>query len=63
MTSVANEAASPLAAFKRIFNVRLLPVADGTKLVTLSGFALIAVQLVPFVLYSIKFDTPVTVSV
>jgi len=60
---VGCDAATPAAALKRMLSVTLLRAdAAGIKLEISSGFAAIAVHLVPLVLYSMRFETPVTVS-
>ena len=63
ITSVGNDAGFPFAALSRMLCVTsLTAVALGIRLAIFNGFAVIAVHLVPFVLYSMRFDTPVTVS-
>jgi len=55
---------APSIALKRTLKSTLLPaVADGIKLATLRGSLFILLHVVPFVLYSIAFETPVTASV
>ena len=61
--SAGRDAGFPLADFRRMLSVTSpLAVAAGIMLVMLSGFAEMAVHLVPLVLYSMRLDTPVTVS-
>ena len=61
---VGSEAAAPLVAFKRMLSVTSArAVAAGIRFAMFSGFLVMAVHFVPFVLYSMRFDTPVTVSV
>ena len=59
----ANDAGSPFAAAKRIFRITsLLAVDSGIRFVMLSVFEVMAVHEIPLTLYSMRFDTPVTVS-
>jgi len=58
-----DEAGVPLAALMRMLSVTSLrAVAEGIIFAMSSVFVFIAVHLAPLVLYSMRFDTPVTVS-
>jgi len=61
---VGSDAGAPFAALKRMLRVAsVLAVDAGIRLDMFKVFAEIAVHLVPFVLNSMRFDTPATVSV
>jgi hypothetical protein len=60
---IGGDAGAPLAALVRILSVTSLrAVAAGIRFVMFSEFVVMGVHLIPFVLNSIRFDTPVTIS-
>jgi len=61
--SVGSDAGLPFTALRRILiETSARAVAAGIWLAMLNAFEVIAVHLVPFVLYSMRVETPVTVS-